>query len=409
MSLIQNIYDYIKSGETNTENLGLEIEHFVVDKNGVQIGFDEVTSLIDRVGRDLGAELIYADGHPVGYTNEKYSVSLEPSCQFEISVNPYSELSVIESVYREFLELWEPLFRERGYHIVTSGNLPAVELGEIRPDEIPLSPKKRYQYMDAYFRDSGKYGKYMMRASASTQVSIDYKSEYDLVKKLRVLQKIAPILMLMMENKTEENTTLPEAPDRPHLLRIQEWDDLDPARTGFFPHAYKADFGYERIADVVYHTPLILLTDNGKTIDVGHKSAKDLVDEEVIVEKELDEIRRKKLIEHIFSMGFFHFRIKKYIEIRIADSLPINKALGYVALIKGIVYSEKNLNLFEKDLSDIDSIDKIQDAVIQIEKEGSDAVIYHNMTAADWAARLIQSASETLSGKDKEYLKCVRS
>lgn len=176
MSLLQNIYDYIKSGETDTENLGLEIEHFVVDENGAQIGFDEVTSLIDCVRRELGAEIIYTDGYSVGYTNEKYSVSLEPSCQFEISINPYSDLSVIESVYQEFFELWEPIFSQRGYHIVTKGNLPAVELGEIRPDEIPLSSKKRYQYMDAYFRDSGKYGKYMMRASASTQVSVDYKS-----------------------------------------------------------------------------------------------------------------------------------------------------------------------------------------------------------------------------------------
>ena len=62
------------------EYLGLEIEYFVVDKNGVQIVFDEITSLIDRVGRDIGAEIIYTDGYPVGYTDEKYSVSLEPSC-----------------------------------------------------------------------------------------------------------------------------------------------------------------------------------------------------------------------------------------------------------------------------------------------------------------------------------------
>ena len=34
MSFLQDIYGYIKSGETDTENLGLEIEHFVVDKNG---------------------------------------------------------------------------------------------------------------------------------------------------------------------------------------------------------------------------------------------------------------------------------------------------------------------------------------------------------------------------------------
>lgn len=115
MSLLQNIYDYIKTGETDTENLGLEIEHFVVDKNGHQIGFDEISALIAKVGQDLKAEIIYMDGYPVGYANEKYSISLEPACQFEISINPYSDLAAIESIYREFLELWEPIFAQRGY------------------------------------------------------------------------------------------------------------------------------------------------------------------------------------------------------------------------------------------------------------------------------------------------------
>ena len=407
MSILQNIYDYIKTGETDTENFGLEIEHFVLDKDGNQIGFDEITSLIERVGKEISAEMIYVDGFPVGYVNEKYSVSLEPSCQFEISINPYSSLAVIESVYREFLELWEPIFRERGYSVVTSGNLPSVEQGKIHPDEITLTPKKRYQYMDAYFRQSGKYGKYMMRASASTQVSVDYSSESDLVRKLRVLQKISPVLMLMMENKTVAGSTLPDVPDKPHLFRIQEWDDLDPDRTGFFPHSMEADFGYEQIANVVYRTPLILLTDNGTTSYVGNKNAEDLLNEGVIAEEELDQTRRKNLTEHFLSMGFFHFRIKKYIEIRVADSVPINKALGYVALLKGIVYSDQNLTLLEEELSDIDTIDKIQDAVIKIEKDGHDAVIYHNITAAQWAARLVQISSEAISEQERKYLAYV--
>jgi glutamate--cysteine ligase len=66
-------------------------------------------------------------------------------------------------------------------------------------------------------------------------------------------------------------------------------------------------------------------------------------------------------------MGFFHFRIKKYIEIRVADSVPLDRALGYVALIKGIIYSDKNLNVLEKELSHIDSLEKIQEAVEEIE------------------------------------------
>ena len=407
MSILQDIYDYIKTGETDTENFGLEIEHFILDEDGNQIGFDEITPLIERIGQEITAEIIYVDGFSVGYVNEKYSVSLEPSCQFEISINPYSSLTVIESVYREFLELWEPVFRERGYSIVTSGNLPSVEQGKVHPDEITLTPKKRYQYMDAYFRQSGKYGKYMMRASASTQVSVDYSSESDLVRKLRVLQKISPVLMLMMENKTVAGSTLPDVPDKPHLFRIQEWDDLDPDRTGFFPQSLEADFGYEQIANVVYRTPLILLTDNGTTSYVGNKNAEDLLNEGVIAEEELDQTRRKNLTEHFLSMGFFHFRIKKYIEIRVADSVPINKALGYVALLKGIVYSDQNLTLLEEELSDIDTIDKIQDAVIKIEKDGHDAVIYHNITAAQWAARLVQISSEAILEQERKYLAYV--
>ena len=406
MSFLDSIYEYIKSGAHKCGKLGLEIEHFVIDESGRQISFEEISPLIEKIGKENGAEIIYIDGHPAGYTNGRYSITLEPSCQFEISINPYPSISEIEDVYREFSSLWEPVFAQRGYRMVTKGLLPLVEAG-LDPYELPLSPKKRYQYMDAYFRQSGKYGKYMMRASASTQVSVDYSSESDLVRKLRVLQKISPVLMLMMENKTVAGSTLPDVPDKPHLFRIQEWDDLDPDRTGFFPHSMEADFGYEQIANVVYRTPLILLTDNGTTSYVGNKNAEDLLNEGVIAEEELDQTRRKNLTEHFLSMGFFHFRIKKYIEIRVADSVPINKALGYVALLKGIVYSDQNLTLLEEELSDIDTIDKIQDAVIKIEKDGHDAVIYHNITAAQWAARLVQISSEAILEQERKYLAYV--
>ena len=174
MGTLNDIYEYVRSGETEKERLGLEIEHFIINEVGVQITFEEVTPLIEKVGRETGAKLLYVDGHVVGYANDKYSVTLEPSCQFEISINPYSALDEIEKIYQEFRGIWDPIFAGRGYHFVAKGNLPLVECGIITPDAIPLSPKKRYEYMDAYFRTSGKYGKYMMRASASTQVSIDY-------------------------------------------------------------------------------------------------------------------------------------------------------------------------------------------------------------------------------------------
>ena len=408
MSFLEDISAYIKSGESDDENLGLEIEHFVINDEGTQMGFHEISTLISQVARSIGAEIFYMDSFPVGYYTGEYSITLEPACQFEISINPYSDLDEIKNIYDEFATLWEPIFEERGYHMETKGNLPLVETGAITPDDIPLSPKKRYKYMDEYFKRSGKYGKYMMRASASAQVSIDFKSEEDMVRKLNVLQKISPILMILMENKTEENSTLPGVTDKTHLFRIQEWDDLDPERTGFVPHSLDEDFGYDKMAEVIYHTPLVLLTDEGETVNVGRQNAEELVANNIIYTDNITDERKKKLIEHFISMGFFHFRIKKYIEVRVADSVPIDKALGYVALLKGIVYSEENLHALENELSFITDLNQIQDAVEKIEVDGLDAVIYEDRTAAEWADYLIDLAGQALTNKDKEYLENVR-
>lgn len=408
MSFLEDISKYIRSGEADDENLGLEIEHFVINDEGTQMGFHEISALISQVARSIGAEIFYMDSFPVGYYTGEYSITLEPACQFEISINPYSDIDEIRNIYDEFVTLWEPIFEERGYHMETKGNLPLVETGAITPDDIPLSPKKRYKYMDEYFKRSGKYGKYMMRASASAQVSIDFKSEEDMVRKLNVLQKISPILMILMENKTEENSTLPGVTDKTHLFRIQEWDDLDPERTGFVPHSLDEDFGYDKMAEVIYHTPLVLLTDEGETVNVGRQNAEELVANNIIYTDNITDERKKKLIEHFISMGFFHFRIKKYIEVRVADSVPIDKALGYVALLKGIVYSEENLHALENELSFITDLNQIQDAVEKIEVDGLDAVIYEDKTAAEWADYLIALAGQALTNKDKEYLENVR-
>ncbi|MCR5202458.1 MAG: hypothetical protein K6D02_05140 [Lachnospiraceae bacterium] len=409
MTFTNDICNYIRSGETTSKNLGLEIEHFVVDDNGDQISFELISSLIEEIGNNLGASLYYTDGYVVGYNTDEYCITLEPSCQFEISINPYYSIDKIRQVYDEFYKLWKNIFDEYGYHIETYGNLPKVELGIIKPDDIPLSPKKRYKYMDKYFMKSGKYGKYMMRASASTQISVDYSSEKDMIRKLQVLEKISPLLMIIMESKSDIDSILDGERKKPHLHRIQEWEDLDSARTGFISGSLDKNFGYNSMSSIIYNTPLILLTDNSKTVYVGDKSAKDLIKDKTIDNKTLTDDRKNQLIEHFISMGFFHFRVKKYIEIRVADSVPINRALGYVALIKGLIYSEENLEVLEKEFELVDSISEIEAAVEEIEKYGFDAIIYNNKNTRELVDFLIELSKNGLDNQEKEYVDNVRS
>ena len=407
MSIKESVKRYIRDGESLSQDLGLEIEHFVINDAGVQIEFHEVSSILEKMAGIVNAEIIYMDGYPVGYVTDDYSITLEPACQFEISINPYSDIETIRSIYEDFVTLWTPVLKARGYHLETKGNLPLVEQGVIDPDDIALSPKKRYKYMDSYFRHSGRYGKYMMRASASTQVSVDFRSEEDMVRKLNILQKISPVLMIAMENKTDPDSTLKDNPDKPHLFRIQEWDDLDPSRTGFYPHSLEEGFGYDSVADTILNTPLILLTDDGVTTDVGSETAEELFARGLIREETLDITRERSLIEHFITMGFFHYRVKKYIEIRVADSVPLDRALGYVAILKGIVYSDDNLSALENELADVDTAEKIQQAVEDIERDGYNAVVY-GRKATEWAAHLYELALDKLPDTDKEYLENVR-
>ena len=407
MSIYEDIVEYIKSGETTDKKLGLEIEHFVVDDEGKQISFDKVVSLIEEVAHGIGAKPLYTDGHVVGYVADEYVVTLEPACQFEISINPYEDIEDIERVYKDFRKLWDKVFEENGYHIETAGVLPAVEAGKIIPADIPLSKKHRYKYMDSYFMNSGKYGEYMMRASGSTQISVDYSSEEDLRKKLRVLQIISPIVSIIFENKTNPDYVLPDSDGKKHLIRIQEWEALDKERTGFLDNSLDDDFGYKHIAEDVVNTPLILLTIHGETTYVGDKTAHSLIDENVVDYDNENADVKKSYIEHFISMGFYHFRIKKYIEIRTVDALPIDVALGYAALIKGIIYNEASIDKLLERYKEIKTVEQINEAFDIIEKDGLSANAYGRDVLSQ-AEELVNVASEGLDEKEKEYLKHVR-
>lgn len=403
MSIKEDLVEFLQSGETDSEKLGLEIEHFVVDKNGTQIGFDEVTELIGEKVAANGYIPFVTDEHIVGYDTGEYTVTLEPACQFEVSIYPHNSLAQIRSIYEKFYDEWKPIFANRGYSIITAGNLPAIELGQISIDDIPLSPKLRYKYMNQYFETTGKYGKYMMRASGSAQISIDYKSEEDLIIKLRLLEKISPILMIMMENKAGEVSHLPGVEDKIHLLRTQEWEDLDAARTGYFPRSFDEDFGYESIADVILNTPLILLNDKDVTTYVADKTILDLINENIVDYEEKDKVGKKKLIEHVISMGFFHYRIKKYIEIRVADAVEIEKALGYTALIKALFYHEDILSKLKETFNHVISVRDIKAATQEVEKYGFDAIIY-GRPVLEWINVLLEFAESVLGKDEKKYL-----
>lgn len=299
--------------------LGLEVEHFVTHADGRPVSFEEIQAVMQEL-QGSGDTPVYIDGLYMGYSNALYGISLEPACQLEISIVPCTEIADMLTIYEAFDTALSLVLAGHSMQAHTVGYHPTRRSGNL-----PLIPKRRYQAMDRYFRQSGNCGSQMMRATASTQLSIDYYSERDFVQKYRAACLLGPLLALLTDNAP----IYQGEPNKAYSVRSMIWQDVDPDRCGVPPMLMEEDFGFERYAAYILRKPLIVARRDGQTLDVGDRSAAELYGQQLADSD----------IEHILSMFFFDVRLKNYIEIRVADSMPPRYIAAYAQLIKAVFSS----------------------------------------------------------------------
>src|SRR6185312_2968918 len=101
--------------------------------------------------------------------------------------------------------------------------------------ETPMMPKGRYKIMAAYMPKVGKLGLDMMFRTCTVQANLDFSSEADMVKKLRVGISWQPIATAIFANS-------PFTDGKPNgylSYRAHIWSDTDPNRTGMLPFAFE--------------------------------------------------------------------------------------------------------------------------------------------------------------------------
>ena len=120
------------------------------------------------------------------------------------------------------------------------------------------------------------------------------------------------------------------------------WKNTDKERCSIIKEAFDDDFSYASYADYIVNRPCIFIHRDGEDIYTGHTKIKDI--------EGIDEAD-KRLVEHVLSMFFPDTRAKKYIEIRMMDSVQIDYLLGLVALIKATSY--QNLDKVYEMIKDV--------------------------------------------------------
>ena len=362
---VQPIVEYFKSGikpEGSPVRLGVELEHIVAGPHFSPVTYGEehgIRWLLGELKGNYPEESFGDEGDLIGLAHDDRVISLEPAAQLELSAGPFENSYDAREAFSDFehevLQHIDPL----GQHLIAIGYHPTAKAADL-----PLIPKQRYRYMDEHFAKIGPYGRCMMRGSASTQVSIDYYSVDDCLRKLRLASAAAPLLALICDN----SPTFEGEPSKHHLVRTKIWNECDPARCGTIPGVLSKDFTLEAYAEYILSTPAIFYFDDNGTAVPTEKTFG-----EVFEDKEAS----REDVEHMLSLFFNDARCKTYVEIRPADALPLPYIAAYASLIKGMFYFPESLDRLDQLFEGVTE-DAVMQAKESLMESAYDGTVYGN-------------------------------
>jgi glutamate--cysteine ligase len=261
------------------------------------------------------------------------SVTLEPGGQFELSGAAVETLHQTCAEVNQHLEQVKEVCREIGAGVIGLGFNP-----KWRREDIHWMPKGRYKIMRAYMPTRGSLGHDMMLRTCTVQVNLDFDSEADMVKKMRVGVALQPIATALFAF-----SPFTEGKPNGYLsYRSHIWTDTDPDRCGMLPFIFEEGFGFERWVDYILDVPMYFIYRNGEYVDVSGLSFRDFMGGQLPGhEGQLPSLSDWN--DHM-TTAFPEVRLKHYIEMRGADGGPWGRLCALPALWVGLFYDRTALD-----------------------------------------------------------------
>jgi glutamate--cysteine ligase len=261
------------------------------------------------------------------------AISLEPGGQFELSGAPLLTIHETCAEVNGHLDQVRDVATPLGVGFLGLGMSPKWTLAET-----PVMPKGRYRIMANYMPKVGSRGLDMMFRTCTVQVNLDFASEPDMVKKLRVGLALQPIATALFANS-------PFTEGKPNgflSFRSEIWRDTDNNRAGMLPFAFEDGMGFERYVDYALDVPMYFIKRGDHYIDVAGSSFRDLLaGKHPAVPGETATV--SDWANHLSTI-FPEVRLKRYLEMRGADGGPWAKLCALPALWTGLLYDAASLD-----------------------------------------------------------------
>ncbi len=286
-----------------------------------------IGALLESIAATHGAP-IEDDGCIIGVKQGKASISLEPAGQLELSGAPLASLhetqAELDAHLVEVRRVAEPLglgFAPLGFHPT------------MRRDDMPWMPKGRYAVMRRYMPLVGSMGLDMMTRTCTVQVNLDFSSEEDMRRKLRVALALQPVATALFANS-------PFTEGRPNgflSYRAHVWTDTDNQRSGIPRVMFDEGFGFERyVTWLIDAVPMYFVHRNGRYIDVAGRSFRSFMEGRV-PELAGETATVGDFADHM-TTAFTDVRLKRFLEMRGADAGRPNMMLAQSAFWVGLLY-----------------------------------------------------------------------
>jgi glutamate--cysteine ligase len=316
--------------------MGTEHEKFGFDRKTLKAlpydGPAGVRAMLEGLTR-FGWERVIENGNTIALLRDKASITLEPGGQFELSGAPLETVHQTAAETSQHLREVNEVAGEIGAGYIGLGFAP-----EWKRTDVHWMPKGRYRIMGEYMPKKGRLGLDMMLRTCTVQTNLDFESEADMVRKFRVSLALQPLATALFANSPfVEGKPVPYRSYRSHI-----WTDTDPDRCGMLPFVFEDGFGFERYADYMLGVPMYFVYRDGRYIDASGQDFRDFLKGKLPARPgELPTIN--DWADHV-TTAFPEVRLKRYLEMRGADSGPYAMLNALPALWVGLLYDQSALD-----------------------------------------------------------------
>ncbi len=326
----EDLEGYFDPGSKPRERWGIGIEYErvgVFRDSGRAVPYEgpvSVETLLKNLTRDRGWTPHEEEGRILALSKGGARITLEPGGQLELSGAVHRTLASMRDEVGAFVTEIDDLSRPLGIAWLGLGLQPFSPL-----EEIAWLPKKRYAIMREYLPRRGALAHVMMKQTACMQINFDYSSEADAADKMRTAMALSPAVTALYANSPILEGRL----NGYMTYRAWVWRETDPDRCGLLPFVFRDGAGFGDYLQWALDVPMFFVVRDSQWTPADGMTFRKFM-------KKGFEGHRATVADfelHLTTL-FPEVRLKRYLEVRGADSGDPLSCLALAALWKGILY-----------------------------------------------------------------------